>query len=353
MRHLRRFLVVLLAGVVLATPATAEQMDIVRRGEAVASIVVHAEGDARADKSAPAPKRKRRPRGRSGASDALAAETLMEWIRKITGAELPIVETPKAGEPAIYVGAAAVKAGLKLDDIKSPTREGMKVVCDGRRVLLGGQCPTATVKAACRFLEELGCRYFMDHPLGEVYPRADTLRVGKLDITDAPGLQYRSIWGSQWTGRSLWKIWNGQGGAGFSMRHAWGQYVAGDVFDKHPEYFALRGGQRRKGDWYCTSNAGLRKVFADGVIAAIGKGDVNPSISPPDGRGYCECAACRKQDDPKVIEPSSGRVSVSNHRYSVWLFMPRSVNESSRDAPAPRAGFGSGWWDSRPRHSPS
>ncbi len=325
MRHVGKLFAVLLAGVVFVAPVTAAQMDIVRDGKAVASIVVRGEGDARTDKTTPAGKPKRKPRGRSGASDALAAATLVEWIRKITGVQLQIVETAPAGKPAIYVGAAAVKAGLKLDDIKSTTREGMKVLCNEQRVLLGGQCPTATVKAACRFLEELGCRYFMDHPLGEVYPRTRTLRVGKLNITDAPGLQYRSIWGSQWSGRSVWKIWNGQGGGRFSMRHAWGQYVAGDVFEKHPEYFALRDGQRRKGDWYCTSNTGLRKVFADGVIAAIAKGDVNPSISPPDGRGYCQCAACRKQDDPKVIEPSSSRVSISNRYLDFYDAVARQV----------------------------
>lgn len=310
----------------------APQMDIVRDGKAVAVIVVRGEGDTGKDKTTSPRGKNRKSRRRSDASDAVAAATLAEWIRKITDVELPIVATAQAGKPAIYVGAAAMQAGLKLDDIKSPTREGMKVLCDGRRALLGGQCPTATVKAACRFLEELGCRYFMDHPLGQVYPRTRTLRVGKLAVTDAPGLQYRSIWGSQWTGRSLWKIWNGRGGKRLSMGHAWGKYVPDNVFEKHPEYFALRDGQRRKGQWYCTSNADLRKAFADGVIAAVARGDVNPSISPPDGRGYCQCPTCRKQDDPKVIEPSSGHVSVSNRYLDFYDAVARRVARTHPDS---------------------
>ena len=36
------------------------------------------------------------------------------------------------------------------------------------------------------------------------------------------------------------------------------------------------------------------------VIAAIKAGTKNPSISPPDGRGYCQCDKCKAQDDPKV-----------------------------------------------------
>ncbi len=311
-------LTVVLAGILVCAADAGGQVVIVRDGKAVASVVVRAD-------DAPTRGKKRSRRRRSGASDDMAARALVDWIRKITDVELPIVQTPPKGSPAIYVGAAAVAAGLRLDDVSSPTNEGMKVVCDSRGVLLGGQSPPATVKAACRFLEELGCRFFMDHPLGEVYPRTRTLRVSTLAIADAPGLQFRSIWGSQWSGGSLWKIWNGHGGARFSMRHAWGQYVDGAVFAAHPEYFALRDGQRRKGGWYCTSNAALRKVFADGVAAAIARGDVNPSISPPDGRGYCQCPPCRKQDDPKVVEPSSGTVSVSNRYLDFYDDVARRI----------------------------
>jgi len=320
-------LAALLAGTVLAVQAAAP-MDLVRDGQAVASVVVRAEADDAAQP--PTGKPRKRPRRRRGpvADDSLAAETLVQWIRKITDAELPIVRAAPKGAPAVYVGAAAVRAGLKLDDIPSDTNEGLRIVCDGRRVLLGGQCPSATVKAACHLLEKLGCRYFMDHPLGEVYPRTRTLQVGELRITDAPGLRYRSVGGSGWTSRSVWKIWNGQGGQRFEMRHAWAKYVSPKVFEKHPEYFALRDGQRRKGSWYCTSNAGLRKLFADGVIAAIREGNANPSISPPDGTGYCQCAACRRQDDPNVIEPSSGRVSVSNRYLDFYDAVARRVAKS-------------------------
>ncbi len=243
-------------------------------------------------------------------SDSTAAGVLADWIEKMTEVRLPLVaQAPKDG-PAIYVGKAALTAGLKLDDIDSPTREGLRIVSDGRaRVLLAGQNEDATVKAVCRFLEQLGCRYFMDNPLGEVFPKSKTLTVGKLNLTEKPGFLLRKIWGSQWTGQSLWKVWNGDGGTPLSTQHAWGAYVDQSLFDTHPEYFALRNGERKKGDWYCTSNPELRKVFAQGVLA---RGESNPSISPPDGTGYCQCDACRAQDDPTSLEPSSGTVNVTN-----------------------------------------
>src|SRR5436190_23060125 len=91
-----------------------------------------------------------------GTGDAMAAKVLGEWVKKMTAAQLPMAESAPQEGVAIYVGQAAQKAGLKLDDIDSPTHEGLRVVCDGRRILLAGQDATSTVKAACRLLEELG-----------------------------------------------------------------------------------------------------------------------------------------------------------------------------------------------------
>ena len=95
-----------------------------------------------------------------------AARTLAEWVKKMSGAELPIVEKAPANTPVIYIGKAAIEAGLKLDDLKSISNEGIKVVCDGKSILIAGQNGRSTVKAVCRLLEELGCRYLND--IGEL-----------------------------------------------------------------------------------------------------------------------------------------------------------------------------------------
>jgi len=307
MMFIRYTLALLMALAALPSSAPGQEMDLVRDGRAVAAIVV----DEAAASTVTNPAKGKPAKGRGFmCSDSAAANVLADWIEKITEVRLPVVaQAPKDG-PAIYVGKAALAAGLKLDDIDSATKEGLRIVSDGRaKVLLAGQNEDATVKAVCRFLEQLGCRYFMDNPLGEVYPKSKTLTVGTLNLTEKPGFLLRKIWGSQWTGQSLWKVWNGDGGTPLSTQHAWGAYVDQAMFDTHPEYFALRNGERKRGDWYCTSNPGLRKVFAQGVLA---RGESNPSISPPDGTGYCQCDACRAQDDPTSLEPSSGTVNVTN-----------------------------------------
>jgi len=301
------------AALLLALAAGADAIEIVKDGKAVATVVA-----ASAPEAAEAPKGrpgKKQAARREGAGEDAAVKVLVDWIEKITGVRLPVATEVPAGGPAIYVGKAAIAAGLKLDDIESPTREGVRIVVDERRALIAGQSDAATLKAVCRFLEALGCRYFMDGPLGEVYPRAATLSVAPMKITERPGLLYRNPKGPSW-GAALWKAWNGAGGEEVNHSHAWGQYVKPDLFSRHPEFFAMgKDGQRKAGGWLCTSNPGLRKYFAERVIEAIRGGQVNPSLSPTDGTGYCQCPACKAQDDPAVIEPSSGMVSVSK-RYA-------------------------------------
>lgn len=297
---------------IVVLPAMSAGMDLVVDGEAQAVIVVQ-----KAPQNTRSATKSRKPRtGSFQCNDSMAAKVLADWIEKISDVRPDIVNRPQAGKPAIFVGAAAITAGLDLSDMDSLTNEGLRIFSDGTmRVLIAGQNETSTVKAACRFLEELGCRYFMDNTLGEVYPRSKTITVGRLNITEKPGLMLRKIWGSKWTGQTLWKVWNGFGGIPMSTGHAWGKYVDETLFETHPEYFALRDGQRKKGGWYCTSNPELRKLFAEGVIA---KGGFNPSVSPPDGTGYCQCEKCRAQDDPDSIEPSSGGPSMTN-RYVDFL----------------------------------
>ncbi|MFM8273886.1 MAG: DUF4838 domain-containing protein [Gemmata sp.] len=286
--------------------AADEPVALVKGGKPVATIVV--------DAKPPAPKGKKEPVA-SAATEYGAALLLAEWLRKITDATVPVSETAPESGTAIYIGKAAVKAGLKLDDIDSASKEGVRIVAGGGRVLIGGQSEPATGKAVCRFLEELGCRYFMDSALGEVFPRTPDLSAPPAAITERPGLLYRNPKGPSWMG-GYWKAWNGAGGEDFAHAHSWGRYIPKGLFAERPEYFAQGAdGKRREGDWLCTSNPGAREVFAAGVIGAIKGGAKNPSISPPDGRGYCQCDKCKAQDDPKLIEPSSGNVSIST-RYA-------------------------------------
>ena len=258
----------------------------------------------------------------------LAVRTLVDWVKKITDAELPVSNKPMEGLAPIFVGNAARAAGLSLEDISHPGREGLRILAEEKRLLIGGQSEGATLKAVCRFLEELGCRYFMDSPLGEVFPRAQTLSTGNLNIAEKPGLLWRNPKGPSWGGR-LWKAWNGAGGTPFNHAHSWGNYVRPADFATHPEFFALAAdGQRKNNGWICTSNPAMREHFAAGVVRQIENGTLNPSLSPTDGRAYCQCEPCKALDDPKSLEPSSGTVCVTNRYVDFFDWIGRRVAQT-------------------------
>jgi hypothetical protein len=65
----------------------------------------------------------------------------------------------------------------------------------------------------------------------------------------------------------------------------------------------------------------VRKV----MVAAIEKGTRHPSLSPTDGRGYCQCPACKAQDDQKAMEPSSGTVAVTNRYLDFFDWVGKRV----------------------------
>ncbi len=326
---MKSFLLLAFPAIFLPALAQLHALDLVRDGKPVATIVCAVPPE---PQGAPAKgkgaKRKAGPQN----DETLAARTLAEWVKKITDADLPIADKATDGVPAIYVGRAAVAAGLKLDDIASASHEGIRIVADEKRVLIAGQSDEATLKAVCRFLEEMGCRYLMDGPLGEVFPRSRTLAIKPMNITEKPGLQWRNPKGPSWNAK-LWKAWNGAGGEPFGHSHSWGGYVSPSLFAEHPEYFAMGAdGQRKAGGWICTSNPGLREHFAAGVNAAIERGSHHPSLSPTDGRGYCQCPACKAQDDPKAFEPSSGTVAMTNRYLDFFDSIGQRVAKTHPDS---------------------
>lgn len=79
--------------------------------------------------------------------------------------------------------------------------------------------------------------------------------------------------------------------------HAWQTIIANNKaeFDKHPEYLALVGGER-KGEQFCVSNPAVRKIARDYALDFFAK---NPdadmvSMETSDGGGHCECDDCKK-----------------------------------------------------------
>ena len=133
----------------------------------------------------------------------MAAQWLQEYIKKCTGALLPLVsENKKPSGNIISVGHTqmAKKANIKVNQLKwNSCRNVVKANIlfligrdkfgPGNKDSLGAK---GTCKAITNFLEDfLGVRWFIPSPMGEMTPKRKSLAVsGKLDKTFTPSFAY-------------------------------------------------------------------------------------------------------------------------------------------------------------------
>jgi hypothetical protein len=139
---------------------------------------------------------------------AIAAKELQRLIKKTTGATLPIVQKPTAGQRQIVIGAdpLAKEAGLSVEGM-SP--DSLRMISRGNRIFLIGPDEDgalyrlnnnkstsagsyfAVIEFARKFLH---ARWYMPTALGEEAPQLDALRVpANLDVTEKPALERRYI----------------------------------------------------------------------------------------------------------------------------------------------------------------
>ena len=246
------------------------------------------------------------------------ARELAFYLGRICGRQVPLCESSGgcAGIPLLVGGAAAVaeagRFGIRTDPAAwaSLSEEGCLVRSSAKAVLLAGKTELSVFYAVSRFLEKgLGVRWFLPGEIGEVVPRLDTVRIGAFDETREPGFAWR------WVGKGEWARRNGMNvnvGCGGEFKTRWFVHTFDKIlpprvyFRNHPEYYALVNG-RRMGDpgrgeevQLCTSNPG---VIRETAARIVGIRAVDPSLrmvclDPMDTRVFCECANCRKLDEP-------------------------------------------------------
>ena len=249
-----------------------------------------------------------------------ASAELASYVKRISGAEVPIVSEDRfdAGM-RIDVGLTRrVRASLPDGFLKEEERVFVRSEPAG--VLICGGSDRATLFAVYRFLELLGCRWLTPEPENEIVPRRSTLIVEDLHVDAKPGFQWRLFIGGRREGSEPWGVKMGLNGlytpktaidngacyyypSGFDSVHTWYKIIPNERdFERHPEWFPLLNGQRVETDVHgrqlCVTAPGLVDEFAKRVIRGF---DEDPacrlmSISPNDGRGWCECETCSELD---------------------------------------------------------
>ena len=251
--------------VVLASPVTGgPAVSISEGGKAACVVVVSAE--------ARAPERH-------------AAAELVDFLRQITGADIPLAHERHAGRSNLLVGPRAAQFAEPGFTAGEYGTEGLVIRTVDRDLILAGGEPRGTLYAVYTFLEEvLGCRWYTPH--AHVIPSSPTLSLPPTDIVQRPSFEYREVFYSpafdadwavrnQCNGQHI-KVDSERGGKITYGRwcHTFPEIIRDDAyFEAHPEYFSWVDGKRISSSQHsgqiCLTNPDVLKIATDKVFAWI------------------------------------------------------------------------------------
>ncbi|MFM8984964.1 MAG: DUF4838 domain-containing protein [Planctomycetia bacterium] len=271
---------------------------------------------------------------------AFAAAELQKYLLQITGVRLPIVPDA-AGEAVVCVGAGGrlpeAFAELRAD-LRSRGEDGYLMCSMGRRIVLVGNSPRATLYAVYHFLEKhLGCGWCV--PGDDTVPRRPSVRLPPFDDrVGPPAMAMRQIvifpYGGEWLAKNNLPHTDWLAKNRFNWAHpapnepySWernrsreayvpevekrGLYldVGGHTFNTwlppdehartHPEYFAVldQGGRAVESTekaGLCLSHPDVAPRMAQNIIRWL---DENPEVDVVDiwhndSYTYCHCPKC-------------------------------------------------------------
>ncbi|MDD8043420.1 MAG: DUF4838 domain-containing protein [Verrucomicrobiota bacterium] len=256
-------------------------------------------------------------------SITFAAELLQSELLHITGATLPIVETPTAGSTHVWIQSA---------DNTTDTEDALQLGTDGIRIFtregdlyLGGQGTRGPIYAVAELLDGMiGCRYWTEKEIDR--PRQASLVIPECAYLYNPPLEYRYPFWTEGFSAS-WSLFNKANGfEGLNREEFGGKRSHGGVhtfnhlippaayFDSHPEWFSLINGKRSADHTQlCLTNAEMKAELIKNLKSNIADspGEYVFSVSQNDWFGFCQCPQCQAIDEANG-SPSGTMVSFVN-----------------------------------------
>ena len=222
-----------------------------------------------------------------------SVKDLATILERISGAKVAVeAGPPPAGDtrlPILIGELAAEKFGKPTKNF--PYQQGFRLVSSAKGVGLAGESDLATSYAIYTLLDQIGCRWFIPGPLGEVLPSGPTVRLKEQDISTGPATIYRGLWYCDADyGRR-----NRLGGLVINAGHNIEFAVPKELRKTHPEVRAVIGGKPHDHliKW---THPLVADALSEACLAAI-KADPELktySLSPDDGASWDE------SDDAKL-----------------------------------------------------
>lgn len=240
-------------------------------------------------------------------SELTAAHELQDYLKQISGAELPIKQAVELSEkePHIFIGYNA-EYGKKLD-VAEPedTHEGFTYRNVGKNIWIYGGKQRGTMYGVYTLLErEFGVRWYTKDCTK--LPKMDSWSFSKLNHSEAPAVAIRQMdyFDTQNDAflahnkvNSIWSSKRNDYGdlVGYWRCHTFETFVpTKKYFSSHPEYFSLRDGERKPYTQLCLSNPEVLELCKKGVLQVIK--DFPDywvySLSQNDNQEFCQCEKC-------------------------------------------------------------
>lgn len=250
-----------------------------------------------------------------------AADEVARYLQKMSGAAVPVFPEHRAPQGIrIDVGSTQNALNSLPDDIlENDERVVVRKIPDG--VVICGGSDRATLYAAYRFLESLGCRWLTPEPGNEAVPQMRSISIDKLNIDTSPAFTWRMFnarsseleqWGLKLGFNGLYppQLASTNGHSFYWPSKVPGVHAFADIipasryFSSHPEWFPFLNGKRIERSasvvsQLCVTAPGLPQEFAANVIEIFNADPAASfiSISPNDGYGWCECPNCKELDE--------------------------------------------------------
>ena len=247
-------------------------------------------------------------------SERTAAKELQKYVKDISGAILNISEAPVAYGKMIYIGYNQGVPAFRNAEQYDEEDEGFTYRKVGHDLIVYGGRHRGTLYGVFSFLEnELGVRWYT--PTVTVVPKRMQYRIPLLDHSENPAIKVRftdyyatTAGGTkvEWSARNKENMKfvgqkNDYGDIyGFNRSHTMGIFVpASKYFEKHPEYFALKGGKRVKNGQLCLTNPEVLQICIKEIKNDIATrpSSLFHSLSQNDNYNYCECEKCKAVEE--------------------------------------------------------
>ena len=291
MKHLLQKWSAVALSAFLSVSGAHAQMTFIKEGKAVSRIIV-------ADKDT---------------INRKAADLLQDFVQRISGARLPIVENAKAKKGDIVIGQGNTE-GLTEDGFRLATQEGIL------RISSGGD--KGAIYGVVTLLDDyLGVEYYTAHTY--TLEKKPTIEIPELDRAENPSFRYRQTQSYAIQEDPIYKMWfrleePNEVFANNLWVHTFDKILPSAEFgESHPEYYSYINEERRPGaaSQWCLTNPEVFEIVAHRVDSIF---RANPdkkmiSISQNDGNfTNCTCPACKALDEQEGGTPSGSLIHFLN-----------------------------------------